>query len=130
MHYKVVFNNGEKLVSSGVFGKETEVVYSTDHWATAPVGYLFVFDNEQDARDLYPSLLNQCGTELWECYVRGVQDSSHAWIADFHTATSIEGLKRFWEGESLDGILPFPIPKGSVLVEKVKLVRKVHCEIL
>jgi len=112
--YKCTSISRYSIVAPG----KSSVYYIVDEWATAPewlakAGYgLFVFNTLRNAMEFAGCFYIPI---IWECEIEGI-------YSELPPAISREGLCR---GMSLLTDPLFCFPEGTIMVEKVKLIRKV-----
>jgi len=112
--YKCTDSWRNSIVAPG----KSSVYYIVDEWATAPewlakAGYgLFVFDTLRNAMEFAMCFYIPI---IWECEIEGI-------YSELPPAISREGLCKGMA--SLTDPL-FHFPEGTIMVEKVKLIRKV-----
>jgi hypothetical protein len=112
--YKCTDSWRNSIVAPG----KSSVYYEVDEWVTAPTwladnGYgIFVFNTLRDAMEFSRCFYRPI---IWECEIEGI-------YSELPLAIQADGLEHGWIAFT-DPLFCFP--EGTIMVEKVKLIRKV-----
>ena len=119
--WKVVRQDNGKLLSA-VVEEPIAIEYKPGNWVSAKTGFLFAFRAVELAAEF---ARNGCGLEIWEAKAQGVWTTERVISAEAVRRIPLRWLADWWDGKWVTKRYedkPFP---GTVVCERIKLIRRI-----